>query len=36
MAAFFSRPNQDISFFVKTPDRAVDRFRDVVLICGEP
>lgn len=36
MAAFFSRPNQDISFFVKTPDRAVDRFRDAVLICGEP
>ena len=35
-AAFFSRPNPDICFYVKTPDRAVDRFRDVILICGEP
>ena len=35
-AAFFARPNPDISFYVKTPDRAVDKFRDVILICGEP
>ena len=32
---FFSRPNPDIRYFVKTPDRAVDSFRDVILVCGE-
>ena len=34
-ANFFARTNPDISYFVKTPERAVDRFRDVVLVCGE-
>ena len=34
-ANFISRPNPDISFYVKTPDRAVDRFRDVIFVCGE-
>ena len=34
-AAFFARPNADIRYFVKTPERAVDQFRDTVLVCIE-
>ena len=34
--AFFTRPNPDIRYFVKTPDRAVDTYRDVIFVCGEP
>ena len=32
---FFNRPNPDIRYFVKTPDRAVDNFRDVIFVCCE-
>lgn len=34
-AAFFARPNADIRYFVKTPERAVDQFRDTILVCIE-
>ena len=34
-AAFFDRPNPDIRYFVKTPERAIDRFRDVIFVCLE-
>ncbi len=34
-ARFFDQQNQDIRYFIKTPDRAIDRFRDVVLVCAE-
>jgi len=34
-ARFFSQPNPDIKFYVKTPERAAGRFRDVVLVCAE-
>lgn len=34
-ARFFDQPNQDIRYYVKTPERAVDRFRDVILVCAE-
>ena len=34
-AAFFDRPNPDICYFVKTPERAIDKFRDVIFICLE-
>ncbi|MCF0225666.1 MAG: DUF4011 domain-containing protein [Fibrobacter sp.] len=32
-ARFFDQSNPEIRYFVKTPERAVDRYRDVVLIC---
>jgi len=32
---FFTQPNPDIKFYVKTPERAAGRFRDVVLVCAE-
>lgn len=34
-ARFFGQTNPDIKYYVKTPERAVGRFRDVVLICAE-
>lgn len=34
-ARFFAQPNPDIKFYIKTPERAVERFRDVVLVCAE-
>lgn len=34
-ARFFAQQNPDIRFYVKTPERAVGRFRDVVLVCAE-
>ena len=33
---FFNQDNELIRYYVKTPERAVDRFRDVVLVCAEP
>ncbi|MCF0221718.1 MAG: hypothetical protein HUK19_05450, partial [Fibrobacter sp.] len=32
---FFDQQNQDIRYFVKTPDRAIDRYRDVIIVCAE-
>ncbi len=34
-ARFFDQQNQDIRYFIKTPERAIDRFRDVVFVCAE-
>lgn len=34
-ARFFGQTNNNIRYFVKTPERAVDRYRDVMLICAE-
>lgn len=34
-ARFFTQQNLDIRYYVKTPERAVDRYRDVVLVCAE-
>lgn len=34
-ARFFDQQNQDIRYFIKTPERAIDRFRDVVIVCAE-
>ena len=34
-AAFFTRPNADIRSYIKTPERAVDQFRDTILVCIE-
>lgn len=34
-ARFFDQPNPAIRYYVKTPDRAVDKNRDVVLVCIE-
>ncbi len=34
-ARFFAQQNQDIRYYVKTPERAVDRYRDVVFVCAE-
>lgn len=34
-ASFFKQTDSPISFYVKTPDRAVDRYRDVIFICAE-
>lgn len=34
-ARFFAQQNQDIRYYVKTPERAVDRYRDVMIICAE-
>ena len=34
-ARFFQPPNPAISFYVKTPERAVNRMRDTILVCGE-
>ena len=33
--SFFVQSEMPISFYVKTPDRAVDRYRDVIFICAE-
>lgn len=33
---FFMTKDPRIKFYVKTPERAVDRYRDVVLVCAEP
>ena len=33
---FFSQTNPAISFYVKTPDRATDKYRDVVFVLAEP
>ena len=34
-ASFFKQTDSPISFYVKTPDRAIDRYRDVIFICAE-
>ena len=34
-ARFFQPGNPAISFYVKTPERAVNRLRDTILVCGE-
>lgn len=34
-AKFFDQQNLNIRYFVKTPERAVERYRDVILICAE-
>ena len=34
-ARFFQPTNPAISFYVKTPERAVNRMRDTILVCGE-
>ena len=34
-ARYFTQPNPDIRYYVKTPERAAGRFRDVVLVCAE-
>ena len=34
-ARFFQPGNPSISFYVKTPERAVNRLRDTILVCGE-
>lgn len=34
-ANFFNIPNDNIRYYVKTPERAIDKFRDVVMICAE-
>ena len=33
---FFNQENPLIRYYVKTPERASDRYRDVILICAEP
>lgn len=35
-ARFFEQSNPQTKFFIKTPERAVDRFRDVIFVCAEP
>ncbi len=34
-ARFFEQTNPQIRYFVKTPDRAVDKYRDVMFVCVE-
>ena len=34
-ARYFDQPNPTIRYYVKTPDRAVDKYRDVLLVCIE-
>jgi len=34
-ASFFKQTDTPISFYIKTPDRAVDRYRDVIFVCAE-
>lgn len=34
-ARFFDQQNLNIRYFVKTPERSVDRYRDTILICAE-
>lgn len=34
-ARFFTQQNPDIRYYVKTPERAAGRFRDVILVCAE-
>ncbi|MCQ2097212.1 MAG: DUF4011 domain-containing protein [Fibrobacter sp.] len=34
-ARFFNQQNLNIRYFIKTPERAVDRYRDVLLVCAE-
>ena len=34
-AKFFDQQNPAIRYYVKTPDRAVDKYRDVVFVCIE-
>ena len=34
-AKFFEQTNPAIRYYVKTPDRAVDRYRDIILVCIE-
>ena len=33
---FFNQENTLIRYYVKTPERATDKYRDVVLVCAEP
>lgn len=33
---FFNQENMLIRCYIKTPERATDKFRDVVLVCAEP
>ena len=35
-ARFFSQTNPAICFYVKTPDRATEKYRDAVFVCAEP
>lgn len=34
-ARFFGQTNANIRYYVKTPERAVDKFRDVIFVCAE-
>ncbi len=34
-ARFFAQPNVQTRYYVKTPDRAVDKYRDTILVCAE-
>lgn len=34
-ANFFNQTNPNIRYFVKTPERAIDRFRDEIFVCAE-
>lgn len=36
IARFFSQTNTAINFYVKTPDRAVEKYRDTIFICADP
>ncbi|WP_407443023.1 hypothetical protein [Fibrobacter sp.] len=36
LGRFFEQSNPLTKFFIKTPERAVDRFRDVIFVCAEP
>lgn len=33
---FFNQKNSLIRFYIKTPDRAVDKYRDNILVCADP
>jgi hypothetical protein len=35
-ARFFSQTNPAICFYVKTPDRATEKYRDAIFVCAEP
>jgi len=34
-ARFFSQQNAQTRYYVKTPDRAVDKYRDTIIVCAE-
>lgn len=35
-ARFFAQANPMIRYYIKTPERAVDKYRDTILVCAEP